>query len=208
MRGETPQVSIYRSVSSFDVLEFLGRAMMDFGFAGLVDKFEDYFGKRVTKGLLILIGAAVASGSISLVFSFVVNPLFKLSMFLIDTSPAAYAKYELVVKGGLGLLLLIAMGAATVSVYQYRAITQKLQSLFETHGVEVDRDTAFYILNAALTLVEHDRQNPMSKILIKRWLLARRFILSADERKTFLRSPKSELPAPQLPQDTETKTPR
>ncbi len=179
--------------------------MMDFGFAGLVDKFEDYFGKKVTKGLMILIGAAVASGSISLVFSFIVNPLFQLAMFVADTSPEAYSKYETIAKGALGVLLLIGLGVAVVITYQYKVMMDRLQRLFEEHDVHLNKEMAFLILSAALAYAVEYRKEKTSRTLLKKWVLAAKFLTALEKRRERLKTPKSESPAPQLPQDIETK---
>lgn len=52
-----------------------GRAMMDLGLGSIIDKFEEYFGRRVTRLLLILIGLAVVAGCVSVIWSWLIAPL-------------------------------------------------------------------------------------------------------------------------------------
>ncbi len=49
--------------------------MMDFGFAGFLDKFEAKFGSRVTTCLLFLIGVAIATFCVNILYTMAVDPL-------------------------------------------------------------------------------------------------------------------------------------
>lgn len=58
---KTPQTTILAARYVFDGMACVGRGLMiDFGLAGLFDKFEEILGSRLTKALLALIAAAVA----------------------------------------------------------------------------------------------------------------------------------------------------
>ena len=51
---------------------------MDFGFSGLVEKFEEYFGRKATKFLLACVGFLVIATALNLSFKLVINPLISL----------------------------------------------------------------------------------------------------------------------------------
>ncbi|MBY8335444.1 hypothetical protein KYN89_00125 [Alteriqipengyuania sp. NZ-12B] len=55
---------------------------MDFGFGALIDKFEEYFGKRWTAALLACIGLFVVSVTLRGVYTGIVEPVF--SLFVSD----------------------------------------------------------------------------------------------------------------------------
>jgi hypothetical protein len=56
-------------------LERIGRALVDLGFGGFLEKFENHFGKGLTKALLVLIGLAVASVCGSIVWTYLLLPI-------------------------------------------------------------------------------------------------------------------------------------
>lgn len=57
------------AVAAILLLERVGRIVMDFGFGAFLEKFEENFGRTATRGLLLLIGLAVAITMVSLIFS-------------------------------------------------------------------------------------------------------------------------------------------
>jgi len=53
----------------------VGRTAVDFGFSGVIEKFEEHWGKRATRGLTLLIGLAVAAGSVAIIWQWLVQPV-------------------------------------------------------------------------------------------------------------------------------------
>jgi hypothetical protein len=62
--------------------ERIGRAVMDLGFGGFLEKFEDHFGRGWTKAFLVLIGAAVVTICASTVWALFLHPV---AVFLAET---------------------------------------------------------------------------------------------------------------------------
>lgn len=58
--------------------ERVGRAVMDLGFGGFLEKFEQHFGAGITKALLILIGLTVASLCGSVIWTYLLLPIAQL----------------------------------------------------------------------------------------------------------------------------------
>ena len=75
MNSQTRPFPAFRPLS---FLERVGRTMMDFGFAAFLEKFEDHFGRPLTKVLLMLIGLAIISATCSIIWSTMLNPLLGL----------------------------------------------------------------------------------------------------------------------------------
>ncbi|HEU4960800.1 MAG TPA: hypothetical protein VFT56_10350 [Sphingomonas sp.] len=67
------RLSLIRTPAS--TFEGVGRAVMDFGFGAFLEKFEQSFGERATKILLMLIGAAVAATTVSVIYNLAIKPL-------------------------------------------------------------------------------------------------------------------------------------
>lgn len=42
---------------------------MDFGFGDILKMFEDYFGRRVTAALLVLVGLAIVAACVSVIWT-------------------------------------------------------------------------------------------------------------------------------------------
>ena len=50
---------------------------MDFGFSGLLNKFEEHFGARATRGLLVIIGLAVTALCLNILWTKLLIPIFR-----------------------------------------------------------------------------------------------------------------------------------
>lgn len=48
---------------------------VDLGFAGIIEKFEEHWGKRATRWLLMLIGVAVAAACIGAIWTWLISPV-------------------------------------------------------------------------------------------------------------------------------------
>lgn len=55
--------------------ERIGRAVMDLGFGGFLEKFESHFGPGLTKALLVLIGLAIAALCGSVIWEYLLLPI-------------------------------------------------------------------------------------------------------------------------------------
>jgi hypothetical protein len=60
------------------VFHSIGQWVMDFGFSSFLEKFEHYYGERLAKILVGLVGCAVISTSLGLTWSYLFNPLWDL----------------------------------------------------------------------------------------------------------------------------------
>lgn len=106
---------------------------MDFGFAGLVDKFEDYFGRKVTKALLVLIAATVVSACMALIWKTFLNPLISTATKMFPAISSVHkwmALFELAVQIGLGLGLGLTIFYAAEK-YLIIARLRRLESRYE-----------------------------------------------------------------------------
>lgn len=65
-----------QGVSPPSALAWLGRRIMDFGFAGFLEKFEESFGPKWTKALIALIALTVVVVCISLIISQGIIPIY------------------------------------------------------------------------------------------------------------------------------------
>lgn len=57
------------------LLEDVGRWVMDLGFSGVIEKFEEHWGKRLTRALLMLIGLGVAAVCMGAIWEWLISPL-------------------------------------------------------------------------------------------------------------------------------------
>jgi len=76
MKLTSNQSNLARAFSLHEGLVALGQWIMDFGFSGLVEKFEEYFGKRATKVLLGIIGLTVFIWCGGFVYNNLVFPIW------------------------------------------------------------------------------------------------------------------------------------
>jgi len=72
--------------------ERVGQAVVDFGFSGVIEKFEEHWGKRATKALLLLIGLAVVAISLGAIWTYILGPLVMLVAELIPDHPSPHAR--------------------------------------------------------------------------------------------------------------------
>lgn len=61
--------------SPLTFFERVGRAVSDFGFGSLVEKYEEYFGRAVTRAILIVVGLAVVATGVGAIWTWLVSPL-------------------------------------------------------------------------------------------------------------------------------------
>lgn len=55
--------------------ESVGRAVADLGFSGVIEKFEEHWGKRATRVLLLIIGLGVAAVCVGAIWEWFVSPI-------------------------------------------------------------------------------------------------------------------------------------
>jgi hypothetical protein len=61
--------------SPLTFLEQVGRVVTDFGLGSLVGKYEEYFGRGVTRALLIIVGLAVVAAGVGAIWQWLISPL-------------------------------------------------------------------------------------------------------------------------------------
>lgn len=67
---------LFRSLTSpLAWFESVGRTVTDFGFGSLVGKYEEYFGRGVTRALLIVVGFGVVAAGIGATWQWLIAPL-------------------------------------------------------------------------------------------------------------------------------------
>lgn len=124
-----------------DFFESLGRAVADLGFSGVIEKFEEHWGKRATRWLLLVIGLGVAAVCIGAIWEWLVSPI----LLFLQSPDRARTLWSLVlavlgVGGGIGL------GFSAVATFaqwrRMRLLGQKLaeakEVLRETQNVRQD----------------------------------------------------------------------
>lgn len=77
---------------------------MDLGLGSFIEKFEVYFGKKITRGLLAIVGLATAAVSVSFIWTWLVAPLLKFfSTPLWGTTLAGLVLTTVAIGGGISL---------------------------------------------------------------------------------------------------------
>lgn len=89
--------------------EIIGRFVVDFGFGSLLDKFEEYFGRVATKGLVALVGLAVVAVCLNLIWEFT----YPIIDWFTGTSAGIGVYGYLVRFGGLVIALVLLGGTAS-----------------------------------------------------------------------------------------------
>lgn len=56
-------------------LESVGRAVADLGFSGVIEKFEEHWGRRTTRWLLLVIGLGVSAICVGAIWQWIVSPI-------------------------------------------------------------------------------------------------------------------------------------
>lgn len=87
--------------------------MTDFGFGSLVGKYEEYFGQRVTRALLIVVGLAVVAVGVGAIWQWLIAPVlsfFQTPLWGRTLTQLAFA--AIAIGGGVavGLMLVAAFG--------------------------------------------------------------------------------------------------
>lgn len=106
--------------------ESVGQAAMDLGFSGVIEKFEDYWGKRATGWLLFLIGLAIAAVSLGAIWQWIVSPIlvfFKSPLWV--NTVAALFNAALIVGAG------VTIGLWLSSAFIYFKRTRQLRKIVE-----------------------------------------------------------------------------
>lgn len=107
---------------------------MDFGFGAFLEKFEENFGKSITRILLILIGVAVFSTASSIIYNLTVRPIANLVYKLLGEESG---NWLLVVVVAFSLTLfsaivsLIAATASWISARHYARLYSRARGVVE-----------------------------------------------------------------------------
>jgi hypothetical protein len=94
----------------FDFAVYVGRSiMMDFGFAGFLDKFEKRFGERLTWWLLLLLALAVACFAVNMVFTFGIKPAYDGLVLLFSSPRLSWGDFTSVLSDAVTLISIVAL---------------------------------------------------------------------------------------------------
>jgi hypothetical protein len=126
--------SVIRPLSSaLTWFESVGRTVTDFGFGSLVGKYEEYFGRRVTRALLIIVGLSVVAVGVGAIWQWLIAPILMLFRTpLWGRTLAQLAIVAIAIGGGVavGLMLVAALGDWH-RFRKTRAIIDRSKELFD-----------------------------------------------------------------------------
>jgi hypothetical protein len=113
---------------------------MDFGLNRFLEMFEERFGRRLTTALLALMGLAVASVSVSLIYANIALPAWQFLTALyfalkLPSSPSPNF-LDLVGKVGSGVAAVLAVVLMVVRVLEYME-TRRLQTILEEKKLQI-----------------------------------------------------------------------
>jgi len=78
--------------SVVDLFEGIGRAVMDLGLSGVIDKFEEHWGKPATKVLLAIIGLTITCLCLAAIWSTVLWPLVEFVNDVVLNNPSPHTR--------------------------------------------------------------------------------------------------------------------
>jgi len=178
----------------FAPFEKIGRAVMDLGFGGFLEKFEDHFGRGLTKALLILIGLAVAAMCGSVIWTYLLKPIAELLPDPGNRSSEAYqfAKLTLIV----ALFLMITNQLISLADnYLKRGIRRQMREKVAEAQLLADRAEK----NLAMAQAAFDRAEQASRetgdVLAEAGLLVEHVLSSALEQGLITQQQADELRA-------------
>ena len=99
---------------------------MDFGFGTFLEKFEQHFGPRWTKPLLVVLALAAASAAFGLIWTWILNPL--LLVFGISPTKSAPAQILSIAFGALQLFASFGFVSMILDARRKRAVTEQMES--------------------------------------------------------------------------------
>lgn len=138
----------------FGSIESWGRRLVvDFGFEGLVNKHEEYFGARWTKCVLFCVGLSVIATAASVVYNFIIAPIVEI-VARISGNPAAWTD------GGqtIAILVAVSLGSAGGIALANRMIIktrlplyiERAEAAIEEANAMTDKTVEMYAISEAL----------------------------------------------------------
>jgi hypothetical protein len=147
----------------------------DLGFSGVVEKFEEHWGKRLTRWLLLVIGLGVAAVCVGAIWQWIVSPVLA---FLQSPHRASvfWALFLALLGVGGGLSITLAIVEALV---RWRRMKQVNSVLAEAHAIkDTTSETSDAIFGMLSETEGHQRK---SMAMMKATILLMRAALEADK---------------------------
>ncbi|MER9748424.1 hypothetical protein [Mesorhizobium sp. M0140] len=117
--------------------------IVDFGFASLLDKFEEHYGKRAGKFLVGLIGAAVVSVCFSLIWQFI-SPLIGWATTTANGTSAVWLIWR-GVSAMAAIAVLIAGGASVAAAIDAKRLVREAEAVMGDAYIIFESATAALI---------------------------------------------------------------
>lgn len=112
---------------------------MDFGFSGVIEKFEEHWGRRATKATLLFIGLGAIAISVGAIWAYILNPIVGLVGELIPDHPSQHTRN--VAKFAIFVLFALMAVSIGLSFFQ-RYVESKLNWRLLNRAREADRHLA------------------------------------------------------------------
>ena len=180
--------------NAIKIFEMVGAAMMDFGFGSVIEKFEEYFGRKISKSLLALIGVTVVAGCLGVIATYLILPTYQLFLFFNNENPENFTLISQSLKTLIGIFFLIIVAISIVVTFKMKMFISSFDEIYSIIDRRLDDDTVMAIVSAALAYLEMSRDAKSSKKLLKRWFLARKYIKHSDDRRRLLQGTAKEKP--------------
>ncbi|TIO14917.1 MAG: hypothetical protein E5X86_22615 [Mesorhizobium sp.] len=146
-------------LSPFEVFERIGGFVVDFGFASLLEKFEEHYGKRAGKVLVGLIGMAVVAVCFGVIWQFI-SPIIGWATETAEGTSAVWFVWR-AASAIVALVILAAGGAAVAAAIETKQLVRDAEEVL---------DGAFDIFEASTRSLERakgliDNVNSGAKIV-------------------------------------------
>ena len=151
----TPLISII-GASFRGIMEGARLLMVDFGFSGVIEKIEKYFGQFVAKALLLIIILVIAVVGLSTIYNVGVVPFLLAVQGVIEAQ--SLSSYWDLIKTFTILILAIALSVSLVGNWKFRKVEQENQRMIDQITASLDE-----VLNVLPTKAELESATTQKK---------------------------------------------
>jgi hypothetical protein len=124
---------------------------MDFGFDGFLEKFEQHFGRGLTKALLLLIGLAITAACLGVIWQYLISPI--LAFFQVP------GRSEMIAKIAVAGSTVMAGALVALRLYDWY-LGRRIDRSAEAREALADRMRA---TEAVLDALERDRREKLKR---------------------------------------------